>query len=179
MLGTGMNIYTASEPEHYTAICDHIISLNRDDRYLRFGYPATDERIRAYVDSTQNSEKSIWFCVEVDGCLVGTLHVAFGSSSAEFGLTVSSSARNMGIGKLMFANAYFLILERGIKQIHLYCLSQNKAIQKLARSFGLQVITCGSDSEATVTIQYPVPLAEMKKLHGVVTLSDPKLIDLN
>ena len=174
-----MNIYTASKPEHYTAICDHIISLNRDDRYLRFGYPATDERIHAYVDSTQNSEKSIWFCVEVDGCLVGTLHVAFGTASAEFGLTVSSSARNMGIGKLMFANAYILILERGIKQIHLYCLSQNKAIQKIARSFGLQVITCGSDAEATVTIQYPVPLAEMKKLTNIVTLSDPKLIDLN
>lgn len=174
-----MNIYTASKQEHYTAICDHIISLNRDDRYLRFGYPATDDRIGAYVDSTQNSEKSVWICVEVNGCLVGTLHVALGTTSAEFGLTVSSCARNMGIGKLMFANAYILILELGIKQIHLYCLSQNKAIQKIARSFGLQVITCGSDAEATVVIQYPVPLAEMKKLHGVVTLSDPKLIDLN
>lgn len=174
-----MNIYTASTVEHYTAIIDHIISLNRDDRYLRFGYPASDERIRSYVDSTQNSEKSIWFCVEIDGCLVGTLHVAFGTASAEFGLTVASSARNKGIGKLMFANAYILILERGIKQVHLYCLSQNKAIQKIARSFGLQVITCGSDAEATVTIQYPVPLAEMKKLHSVVTLTDPKIIDLN
>lgn len=174
-----MNIFNASKAEHYTAICDHIISLNRDDRYLRFGYPATDDRIGAYVDSTRNSEKSVWICVEVDGCLVGTLHVALGTASAEFGLTVSSSARNKGIGKLMFSSAYILILERGIKQIHLYCLSQNKAIQKIARSFGLQVVTCGSDSEATVTIQYPVPLAEMKKLRNVVTLSDPKLIDLN
>jgi len=174
----GMKIFTSTTTENYESIRNHIKTLDKDDRYLRFGYSASDDRIDSYVSSTVDSDKSIWICVENDGTLVGTLHIAFGDNMAEFGLTVSKESRGMGIGKMMFSSAYIIIIEKGISQIMLYCLSQNKAIQKIARSFGLQIITCGPDSEATVTIQYPVPLSEMKYLKNIVTVTDPRIINL-
>lgn len=171
-------IFQASESDHYESIRNHIKTLDKDDRYLRFGYSPANDRIDHYVSSTVDSDKSIWILVENDGILIGTLHIALGDNAAEFGLTVSKESRGMGVGKLMFSSAYIIIIEKGISQILLYCLSQNKAIQKIARSFGLQIITCGPDAEATVTIQYPVPLHEMKNLKNIITLTDPKIINL-
>jgi hypothetical protein len=37
-------------PSHRDRIAAHLVALDADDRYLRFGYPATDEQIGRYVD---------------------------------------------------------------------------------------------------------------------------------
>ena len=37
-------------PRHKPRILAHLVALSDGDRYLRFGYPATDEHIRRYVD---------------------------------------------------------------------------------------------------------------------------------
>jgi hypothetical protein len=40
----------ALAPRHKPRILAHLLALSDNDRYLRFGYPATDEHIRRYVD---------------------------------------------------------------------------------------------------------------------------------
>ena len=36
-------------PGHRDRIARHLLALGKDDRYLRFGYPATDEQVLRYV----------------------------------------------------------------------------------------------------------------------------------
>lgn len=38
-------------PRHHDRIVAHLLSLDEGDRYLRFGYPATDAQIARYVDT--------------------------------------------------------------------------------------------------------------------------------
>ena len=172
-----MNIFEIKTHSDYQEIKEHFLSLSSDDRYLRFGNTLTDNMVISYIDKTQE-QNSVWFCVRYEEKIIGTIHVAIYDTSAEFGITVSPECRGKGIGKLLFAYGYRLVIQRGIKQIYLYCLSQNKAIQKIAKSFGIQVITCGTDAEASVTIHYPVPLKEMNKISKIITMTDPKIVDL-
>src|SRR5947207_4326961 len=37
-------------PRHRSRIAEHLLGLSTADRYLRFGYPATDAHIGKYVD---------------------------------------------------------------------------------------------------------------------------------
>src|SRR5215210_7224547 len=37
-------------PRHRSRIAEHLLELGTADRYLRFGYPATDAQIGKYVD---------------------------------------------------------------------------------------------------------------------------------
>ena len=44
------------------------------------------------------------------------------------------------------------------------CLSQNAPMRHIAKKFGLSVMTHGTDVEASVEIQYPVPLSRLQEV---------------
>ena len=38
-------------PQHRERIAQHLLALSADDRYMRFGYMATEDQIRRYVST--------------------------------------------------------------------------------------------------------------------------------
>lgn len=152
MLGTIKTTSIAECKRDYTDILQHITNLNADDRYMRFGYPITDQQISKYVESSVVDSTSTWLIVRSSTAVVATLHIAISVNVAEFGLTVEEKYRGTGIGKSLFSSAYHICRNKKIKSIRLNCLRQNKAMQNIAKHFGLVVSNHGSDSDAVIHI---------------------------
>jgi len=157
-------------PEDSDRIVSHISELSVDDRYLRFGYSISDVQLCHYVQkslSTINAKNKsdFWFGIVDDSdIIVASLHVAIYDDVAEFAFTTSVEHRGKKLGQLMFARGYQLATEFRVDKIYMVCLTKNMAVRHIAKKFGLSVMTMGTESEASVNIQYPVPLS---KVHTV------------
>lgn len=151
-------------------IIAHIDTLEADDRYLRFGFNCSSDQIRKYVTRTfeEDDQQNFWYgiCNDNKGGphLIATLHVATGDDVAEFAFTTDSKYRGQKIGQLLFARGYQLVTEFRITRIFMVCLSKNGPMKHIAKKFGMSVITQGTESEASVNIQYPVPLSRVQEV---------------
>lgn len=156
---------------HGLEIVNHIIALGDKDRYLRFGYNCSDERVAQYVAhsfTTDELQQNFWYGVYDGDNLIATLHVATGNDVAEFAFTTDVNYRGQKLGQLLFARGYQLVTEFQITRIYLACLSQNMAMRHIAKKFGMSVMTQGTDSEASVNITYPVPLSRLNEVRMCV-----------
>jgi hypothetical protein len=156
---------------HGLEIVNHIIALGEKDRYLRFGYNCSDERVAMYVENSLLSDEhqlNFWYGVYDGEYLIATLHVATGNDVAEFAFTTDVNYRGQKLGQLLFARGYQLVTEFQITRIYMVCLSQNGPMRHIAKKFGMSVMTQGTDSEASVNIQYPVPLSRLNEVRMCV-----------
>lgn len=148
-------------------VINHLLSLDRDDLRLRFGYTPTDSIIEKYVNESWCNNEDRWFGIyhkDYEG-LVGTLHAAqMNDDIAEFGFTVDKQLRGQGLGDTLFKRAYTWAKSRGIKKVFMHCLSENKAIQHIAKKNDMNVIRLnGGEAEADLVlpIDYSAPLSEV------------------
>ena len=82
--------------QHRARIAAHLLALPEQDRYLRFGYQATDEQIDRYVESIDFDRDEVFGVFNRRLELIATAHLAFdrapprddGRSTAEFGVSV-------------------------------------------------------------------------------------------
>lgn len=119
----------------------HLHALSASDKYLRFGYPITPEQIDKYVERSYELEKSQWFGMhDEDGTIVASVHaVMVTSTKAEMGLTVDQKYRGQGFGQLLFDRGLCWSRSAGAKQIYMQCLTENKAIQHIARKNNMSI----------------------------------------
>jgi RimJ/RimL family protein N-acetyltransferase len=151
-------------------ISTHIISLSPEDRYLRFGYTPSDEKITDYVIHSMGGvnvreRADFWFGIANNfGDLIATAHIAIREDVAEFAFTTDTKYRGKKLGQMLFARAYQLVTEYQIGSIYLACLTKNTAMRHIAKKFGMCVMTHGTDSESSVNIAYPVPLNRVSEV---------------
>lgn len=142
-------------------LIDHLLSLSKDDLYLRFGYQISEEQIRKYVERSYDFDTDIsqWFGVfcETTGKIIASLHtIMVTSKKAEMGCTVDAACRNQGIGQKLFDRGLIWARANGAKTIYMQCLSQNQAIQKIAKRNNMLVATMGYD-EKEGKLEFPLP----------------------
>ena len=130
-----------------TDILDH-------DRYLRFGYNASDEAVSQYlkISLLDFGKTTMWFVCEVDNRFVGTCHVSIMPRDiAEMGFTVSPDYRNKGLGQELFHRGATWAMMKGAKTLYTQCLSENVVMQHIAKKNGMTVVTFeGTEKEATI-----------------------------
>jgi RimJ/RimL family protein N-acetyltransferase len=154
-------------------LIDHFNRLDEHDIRLRFGFLAGKNAITSYVKKTikptgERTEENLWFAIKKDKEIVATLHVALYDERAEFGFTVLKDHRGKKLGQLLFARGYQVVTERSIDKIHMTCLSENKAIQHIAKKFGMEMHSMRGESESVIEIQYPVPLTQVDDIRRVM-----------
>src|SRR5262245_48227479 len=94
----------ALAPRHRERIANHLLALEGHDRYLRFGYPASDEQVRRYVEQLDFDRDEIFGIFNRKLELIAMAHLAFihdpndGPTGAEFGVSVLAKARGRGYG---------------------------------------------------------------------------------
>src|SRR5690348_4578788 len=130
---------------HFRKLANHFVGLTSGDRFLRFGWVATDVDIVAYVESLFVSAASVFAVAEPDGDISGVLHLEFTNAGANLGLSVSSWARNQGIGAFLLERAGLLARARGLRTLFVRNLKFNSALQQLALRLGLNV-ACTPDA---------------------------------
>ena len=142
---------------HKPRIARHLRALPAQDRYLRFGYAATDEQIDRYVGGLKFKRDEIFGVFNRRLELVALAHLAYSvdpqwATCAEFGVSVSSHQRGKGFGAKLFGHAVMHARNHGVSLLFIHALSENVAMLKIARYAGAAVQRDGSESEAYLSL---------------------------
>lgn len=143
-------------PRHRARIATHLSALSDEDRYLRFGYAATDAQIAKYVDMLDFDQDEVFGIFNRRLELIAMAHLAHASPAsssardpmAEFGVSVLRKARGRGFGSRLFEHAVLHARNRGVATLLVHALSENTAMLKIARHAGASVERDGPESEA-------------------------------
>lgn len=141
-------------PRQRPRIEAHLKALGARDRYLRFGYPATDEQIERYVASLDFARDEVFGIFDRRLRLVAMAHLAHGagegphSRCAEFGVSVHERVRSRGYGGRLFEHAILHARNRGVDTLTINAMSENTPMLRIARRAGAAVERTGSDAEA-------------------------------
>ena len=142
---------------HRPRILAHLLALDMQDRYLRFGYAAADDQIRRYVERIAFERDEIFGVFNRRLELIALAHLAYEPSvdlepgkpsAAEFGVSVAVRGRGRGYGARLFDHAVLRARNRGVDTIVIHALSENVAMLKIVRNAGAQIERTGGDSEA-------------------------------
>jgi ribosomal protein S18 acetylase RimI-like enzyme len=147
-------------PRHRGRITAHLIALTVGDRYLRFGYPATDAQISKYVDMLDFEQDEVFGIFSRRLELIALAHLAHTGTTdggerptlSEFGVSVLPQARSRGFGRRLFEHAMLHARNRGVETLFIHALSENTAMLKIARNAGATVIRAGSESDASLKL---------------------------
>jgi RimJ/RimL family protein N-acetyltransferase len=148
---------TPLEPEHREAIKLHMLGLDEHDRYLRFGYAATDAHIAHYIESLDFDRDEIYGIFNRNLEIVAMAHLAICRQEgqkpfAEFGVSVSAHARSRGYGGRLFERAMLQARNDKVYQMYIHALSENAPMIRIARKFGADIERDGSETEAYLSL---------------------------
>lgn len=141
---------------HRPLILRHLTALSDADRYLRFGYGATDEQMGRYVAGLDFDRDEVFGVFNRRLELVALAHLAYPleaacatpTAAAEFGGSVLERQRGRGHGSRLFEHAMLHARNRGLQHIYIHALSENAAMLHIARRAGATVQRDGPESEA-------------------------------
>jgi len=142
---------------HKGRILRHLLSLDRHDRYLRFGYVAQDAQIEKYVEALNFSRDDVFGIYDRHIVLLAVAHLAYSKDDtfadcAEFGVSVLQAARGRGYGKRLFERAAMHASNDGVRMMFIHALSENAAMLSIARQAGAIIERDGTESEAFLTL---------------------------
>jgi RimJ/RimL family protein N-acetyltransferase len=159
-------------PRHRPRIADHLLALEPHDRYLRFGYPASDEQVRKYADTLNFERDEVFGIFNRRLQLIAMAHLAYTQepplpnhpAMAEFGVSVATSARGKGYGARLFDHAVMHARNRDIDTLFIHALSENTAMLKIARKAGAKVERDGTESQAFLKLPEDTLATQMSEV---------------
>ncbi|MEC5215101.1 RimJ/RimL family protein N-acetyltransferase [Actimicrobium sp. GrIS 1.19] len=140
----------------------HFLALADSDRLLRFGSALPDELITKYVQKIDFARDTLFGVYDNALKLIAVGHLGFSSRDAlpmhadvtnkervaEFGVSVSSSARNMGIGTKLFERAATHCRNADVDTLYMHCLSSNQTMMRIARKAGMEIERSHGEADA-------------------------------
>ncbi len=130
----------------------HFLGLDNSDRLLRFGSLLPDEQVQAYVERIDFTRDTLYGVYNRVFKLVAVGHLAFAPKAkipdggattkariAEFGVSVSASARGLGIGSKLFERAAIHCRNSDVDTLYMHCLSSNQTMMHIAKKAGMEI----------------------------------------
>lgn len=144
-------------PSERERVARHLLALDKPDRYLRFGYGASDEQIRRYADGLDFERDDIFGIYNRKLELIAMAHLAYAvdpqrAFCAEFGVSVLPHARGRGYGARLFDRAVMHARNQGVTAIFIHALTENTTMLGIARKAGATVMRDGVESEAHLSL---------------------------
>lgn len=138
-------------------ILQHLNELSEHDRYLRFGYAATNIHIEKYVANLKFDRDEIYGIFNSELQIIAMAHLALMKEdgqehSSEFGVSVSAHARGRGYGAHLFQRAVIHARNEKVYKMHIHALSENAPMIRIARKGGAKIERYGSEVEAFLSL---------------------------
>lgn len=143
----------------------HFLALEEKDRLLRFGSKLSDEMVTRYVENLDFARDTIFGVYDRRLRLLGAGHLAFAPREtsrvsgatikpvvAEFGVSVSSAARGMGVGTKLFQRANMHCRNADVDTLYMHCLSSNKVMMHIAKKAGMEIHRDYGEADAYLKI---------------------------
>ena len=156
-------------PEEYHRYRTHLLALDDQSRYTRFGTMAKDETINHLCDRFEANPKEHKIFVIEDETLrvIAAGHIALEGGETELAFSVLNEYRQQGMGSSLMKRTIEWCQNRNIRGGCMVCLSTNTAIKRLAAKHGV-LVNDGGETLANITIPEPTPSSV---LHEVVDSS--------
>lgn len=144
--------------QHRALILAHLLALSDSDRYLRFGYAASDEQVRRYVDGIDFGRDEVVGIFDAALALVAMAHLARIEGAAgdvpmaEFGVSVLPRARGRGWGSRLFERAVLHARNWGAEVMIIHALSENTPMLRIARKAGATIERNGGEAQALLRL---------------------------
>lgn len=166
---------------HRGRVMQHLLALDGSDRYLRFGYQASDDQIRDYANRLDFKHDAVFGIYSPKLVLEAVTHLAHSvdaslDACAEFGVSVLPSARGRGYGSKLFEHAVRHARNEGVQLFFIHALRENTAMLKIARKAGATVHYDGAEARAYLRLPdatFDSRLSEM--LAEQIALTDYRL----
>jgi len=154
--GTMVRQLTAADSKR---LLTHFLSLDDDDRVLRFGQRTNDTVVENYVRSIDFVNDAVFGVFDSRLKLIGVGHLAYlpvrnedEPRTAEFGLSVLREARGTGVGSALFARAAMRSRNAGVGTLYMHCLSHNATMMHIARKAGMDIHRDYGEADAYLTL---------------------------
>ncbi|MCX5545172.1 GNAT family N-acetyltransferase [Paraburkholderia sp. CNPSo 3076] len=150
-----VRVLTSADRERLLA---HFLSLDNDDRLLRFGQAAPDHVIEKYVRSMDFTRDTVFGVFDHQLQLVGVGHLAYlpadgNGRTAEFGVSVLESARGQGIGSKLFERAAIRSRNTHVTTLYMHCLSRNSTMMHIAKKSGMKIEYAYGEADAYLSLE--------------------------
>lgn len=181
-------VYVRALPERdRRRMLRHFLALSPEDRLLRFGSTLNDELVTRYVEHIDFKKDTVFGVFDQKLKLVGVGHLAFAPKEsrssaldvtvkeriAEFGLSVSASARGMGVGSRLFQRAAIHCRNADVDTLYMHCLSSNQTMIRIARKAGMEIQRDHGEADAYLKLLPASPSSVMQEaLEEQVALID-------
>jgi ribosomal protein S18 acetylase RimI-like enzyme len=149
----------ALSARHRGRILAHLLALSASDRYLRFGYSASDAQIAVYVDRLDFEQDEVFGIFNHRLEVVALAHLAHlpahsagPDEAAEFGVSVAAHCRGRGWGARLFDRAVLHARNRHVQRLVIHALTENAAMLRIVRRAGALVNYEGADARAQLTL---------------------------
>lgn len=154
------------QPHEYGRYRKHLLALDEESRYTRFGFHAKDEIIEQLCTTfeTNTKEHKIFVIEDEDLNVVAAGHISLAGGETELAFSVLKEHRKKGMGSSLMGRCVEWCQNRNIKGGCMVCLSTNTAIKKLAGKHGILINDGG---ETLADIKIPEPTAS-SVVHEVV-----------
>ena len=146
------------------ALRTHFLALGAEDRHLRFGCMVADASIERYVERIDFSRDAVFGVNAENRNFEGIAHIALDNTHAELGVSVLELYRGRGIGTALVSRAAAHARNRHIDLLFMQCLSENRAIMRIATKLGMRVVTEGPASEASLSLPSATPLGILREM---------------
>jgi RimJ/RimL family protein N-acetyltransferase len=155
----------------------HFLALGERDRHLRFGSVLPDELITRYVQHLDFTRDTVFGVYDADLHLVGVGHLAFAPREAvravseatvkervaEFGVSVSESARGIGIGTKLFERAAMHCRNADVDTLYVHCLASNQAMMHIAKKAGMEIHRDHGEADAYLKLSPANPASVLQE----------------
>jgi len=130
----------------------HLLSLDAEDRRLRFGNPLSGTAVHAYVARIDFERDAVFGAYDDALHLVGAAHVARAGRCAELGVSVLAAHRRRGIGGALLERACLRARNWGVQALFMHCLKENAAMMRLARRQNMRIVTEAGEADAWLAL---------------------------
>ena len=140
-------------PQEFIKYQQHLLSLDAESKYMRFGFHASDAKITELVNAWQdNSKEHVIFVIENSELeVIAVGHISTELPQVEIALSVLKQYQGKGLGSSLMSKCVAWCQNRGVKSVGMVCLPQNYAVKKIAKQHGL-VVTENGESAAILNV---------------------------
>lgn len=150
-------------PSDVAAYRAHLLRLDGDARYSRFGTVMSDDVVADHANSCFRSD-TVVFGYFVKGTIRGAaeLHVLDPCArvymrEGEAAFSVEKGWRHAGLGTALVERLILAARNRGLRMLVISCLPQNFAMQNLAKKFDATLTFETDEVMGKITVQLPTP----------------------
>lgn len=129
----------------------HLKSLDSSSKYLRFTGTVSDYSIDQFVDSLVGGRHKIFAIFDRNGDVIAASQVSI-DKPVELAFSVLTGHRGRGYCDALMKHCIAWCITNDIEQVQMTCLKQNSIIRHLAVKHGMQIVTSGGETTATVDL---------------------------